>query len=123
MVGYDGNDWRCPLVGTDPPEADNQTDAAVSRPAGWTWPITHHHLNTMRAVLDKARAGDLTTDWRDNLTTPTPPMPADADSAAQALDELRALAPAPWEPNAARGDWRAALDAWYLTRREIIDNV
>jgi hypothetical protein len=109
------------MVGTDPLEADNPPAAAVSRPAGWTWPITHHHLNTMRAVLDNARAGDLTADWRNSLTAPTPPTPADADIAAQALDDLRALPAAPWEPNTAGGDWRAALDAWYLARREIID--
>ena len=41
--------------------------ATEGLPTGWTWPITHHHINTMRVVLDQARAGELDPAWRDTI--------------------------------------------------------
>jgi hypothetical protein len=103
------------VTSTDQPAPDTVT-ATECLPAGWTWRTTHHHINTMRAVLDQARAGDLDPGWRDTLA---PPAAAD-ERAAQAVSDLRTLSVAAWEPGVA-SDWRAALDAWYLVRREIID--
>jgi hypothetical protein len=61
----------------------------VCQPTDWTWPITHHHINTMRAVLDKARGGDLNPGWRDTLAPPTPPPASRRRARAQAISNRR----------------------------------
>lgn len=59
-------------------------------------------------ILWKARIGELTPRWRDDLTTGT-------DAAADQLivHELACMPTRPWEPFVAGGDWRTALDTWY----------
>lgn len=81
-------------------------------------------------ILAEARAGTLTVDWRTTLYVAEPdnalrheilgpaaaailPASQDADSEALILHELVTMPPRPWEPYAAAGDWRAAINAWY----------
>ncbi|MBU8834476.1 hypothetical protein [Mycolicibacterium goodii] len=79
-------------------------------------------------ALNAARAGTLTPNWRDTLTvdvlyemtgSPGGRPPAAAVSIGQcdaedlALYEVVTSPVADWEPYAAGGDWRRALDAWY----------
>jgi hypothetical protein len=107
------------VTSTGQPTPDAVT-ATECLPSDWSWPATHHHISTMRAVLDHARGGDLDPGWRDTLAPPTTPVATDVEHAEQAVNDLRTLSVAAWEPGAA-GDWRTALDAWYLARRELID--
>lgn len=64
-------------------------------------------------ILRKARAGILEPDWRDRL--PQNPLIGDRGDPVGVLlaRELTELPVQPWEPYAAHGDWREALDAWY----------
>lgn len=80
-------------------------------------------------ILAEARAGTLTVDWRTTLYVAEPDnqlrreilgpaaaaiLPAqEADSEALILHELVTMPPRPWEPYAAAGDWRAAINTWY----------
>lgn len=70
-------------------------------------------------VLRRARAGTLLPDWRERLADdPYPaafvrrgtPIP---DHVLLAEHELANMVVQPWEPYAAQGNWREALDAWY----------
>jgi hypothetical protein len=88
------------------------------------------YSSTLRDQLDRARRGLLSADWRDDLATRSR-MPAKGhlcllqrerdergDIGAPELRrcawlDVAHLEAASWEPHAAGGDWRAALDAWY----------
>ncbi len=75
-------------------------------------------LNNSDGNADRKTAAqrDAADAWRDPLA---PPAAAD-EHAAQAVSDLRTPSVAAGEPCVA-SDWRAALDAWYVVRREIID--
>jgi hypothetical protein len=76
----------------------------------------------LRQVLDAARQGTLTATWREALQPPTYSLPAHriyTDGDFLAVEELREMAPAPWEPGHPAG-WRDALDAWYLAYRTLL---
>ena len=65
-------------------------------------------------ALRRARAGTLEPDWRNHLLTWFPELVAvSPDNAALVAREATELPVQPWEPYAAHGDWREALDAWY----------
>jgi hypothetical protein len=72
-------------------------------------------------VLWWARNGELERDWR------TSQLPqylekcgmGDSDEGILVLHDLAEIPVQPWEPYAATGDWRAALDAWY---RHAVEN-
>lgn len=70
-------------------------------------------------VLRWARTGELPADWRDHLPGYHARVAAIAgeqvhdDIDGLVLHEFVTLPTQPWEPYAAGGDWRAALDAWY----------
>jgi hypothetical protein len=78
-------------------------------------------------VLRWARSGELPPDWRTHLpgylariaAIVRDEMTADVDGLV--LHEFATLAPQPWEPYAAGGDWRAALEAWYRDRLAVHD--
>lgn len=86
-------------------------------------------------VLTAARAGTLAPNWRDTLTVEAvlysdeggrrPPAAAAStghcDAEDLALYEVATSPVADWEPHAARGDWRRALDAWYRASLERFD--
>jgi hypothetical protein len=59
-------------------------------------------------VLWAARIGDLTSDWRDRVTS-------DPHSAEDVLasHELATMPLRQWEPFVAAGEWRTAIDEWY----------
>jgi len=76
----------------------------------------------LRQILDSARQGTLTTSWRDTLQPPTYSLPAHliyTDSDLLAVEEIREMAPAAWEPGHV-ASWREALDAWYLAYRAVL---
>ncbi|WP_292981251.1 hypothetical protein [Mycobacterium sp.] len=65
-------------------------------------------------ILRRARDGALDRDWRERFTTYHPVLlKANADTVALIHHEMAELPEQPWEPYAAAGDWREALDAWY----------
>lgn len=84
-------------------------------------------------ILAEARDGTLSPTWREELASdvakpvettaavrgqilgvlPLFAFDADSDIDALVVHELVTMPLRPWEPYAARGDWRAALDAWY----------
>lgn len=70
-------------------------------------------------VLRWARSGELPADWRIHLPGYHAGIAAMAgeqvrdDIDGLALHEFATLPTQPWEPFAAGGDWRTALDAWY----------
>lgn len=82
-------------------------------------------------MLSDARAGTLAIDWRNHLTVDTKgraeirqailgdyaeaviPAGPQADTDVLVAHEMATMPTRPWEPYAAGGDWRAALDAWY----------
>lgn len=67
-------------------------------------------------VLRWARSGELPADWRAHLPgyhTAIAGEHVRDDIDGLALHEFTTLPTQPWEPFAAGGDWRAALDAWY----------
>ncbi|MFL0286892.1 hypothetical protein ACJH6J_23995 [Mycobacterium sp. SMC-18] len=67
-------------------------------------------------ALEAARGGTLALDWRDRLTSPTGCPP---DVAALALEEVRQLPVAAWEP-AASASWDEALGSWFATTRALL---
>lgn len=94
--------------------------------------MSYHSTRTRLwiGVLAEARAGTLAADWRSTLAVKhdtgirdeilgsaaaliAPPPSSDADSDTLVLHELTTMPIRPWEPYAAHGNWRAALDAWY----------
>lgn len=80
-------------------------------------------------ILAEARAGTLAVDWRTSLHVIEPdnsvrrqilgvsaailPASDEGDNEALVLHELVTMPPRPWEPYAAAGDWRTAINAWY----------
>jgi hypothetical protein len=76
----------------------------------------------LRATLDRARKGTLTTSWRDDLqpsidSIPARPISTDPDHLA--IEEIRQMPRAAWEPGHSR-NWRDALDSWYLAYRAVL---
>jgi hypothetical protein len=73
-------------------------------------------------ILDYAREGRLESDWRERLVTQSRRRAENAvlqtyvDVDRLVVNEVAGLPRRPWEPYAAHGDWRAALDAWYEDR-------
>lgn len=104
-------------------EVSQRNHAAITR---MTWEHDHRsresayitaYYRAGSILLREARAGILASDWRNRMRAQ---HAADTDlpdvlraTQAAVLDDLTALPPQPWEPYAAGGDWRAALDAWY----------
>lgn len=76
--------------------------------------VTMRHM-MIGGILSRARLGTLDPNWRTHLLTYFPAARSDATKAGATLVQLEAteLPVQPWEPYAARGDWREALDAWY----------
>lgn len=82
---------------------------------------TSERNNLWAQVLRWARSGELPPDWRDHLPGycariaaiggRKPELRDDIDGLI--LHEFATLPPQPWEPHAAAGDWRTALDSWY----------
>lgn len=80
-------------------------------------------------ILAEARAGTLAVDWRTTLYVVEPdnlvrhqilgaaaailPASEEGDNEALVLHELVTMPARAWEPYAADGDWRAALNAWH----------
>lgn len=108
-----------------------QTIAYLRRLDAHSTALIYHSTRTRLwvGVLAEARAGTLPADWRSTLTIEhdtglreqilgsaaalITPTESNADSDTLVLHELTTMPVRPWEPYAARGDWRAALDAWY----------
>jgi len=69
----------------------------------------------LRRVLDKARTGRLSPQWREEETATLNPPPGQALSDAHRIliQEIAELEPAPWEPGRA-ATWREALNAWFV---------
>ncbi|SLH40802.1 hypothetical protein [Mycobacteroides abscessus] len=79
-------------------------------------------LELMEIALQQARAGQLAGDWRERIAAPqrlegTAQPYLDGD--ALAVQEIKEMPKALWEPGVAR-TWREALDAWYLATREML---
>jgi len=76
--------------------------------------VTTRHM-MIGGILERARLGTLDPSWRTHLLTYFPAARSDATKASATLVQLEAtdLPVQPWEPYAAGGDWREALDAWY----------
>jgi hypothetical protein len=76
---------------------------------------TRHRL--LGGLLDAARYGSLDPNWRDQLTSPAgvgdDALQPHVDVDTLALHELTTMPTQPWEPYAANGVWRLALNAWY----------
>lgn len=72
-------------------------------------------------VLSSARQGTLEVGWRDELLADAfrrchpdcPPFQRHDDIGILIALEIANWPRRPWEPHAAGGDWRAALEAWY----------
>ncbi|SIJ22243.1 Uncharacterised protein [Mycobacteroides abscessus subsp. abscessus] len=92
--------------------------------------LSRVHWTTTRSimlegVLNKARSGQLESDWRDRLTLPERRPGYEerySDSDRVALQEIRELPIASWEPGVAN-TWRQALDAWFLAIREVVNDL
>lgn len=67
-------------------------------------------------ALEAARGGSLTLNWREQLTSPAGCPP---DVAMLALEEVRQMPVAAWEP-AASADWEEALGSWFGTTRALL---
>ncbi|SLJ81171.1 hypothetical protein [Mycobacteroides abscessus] len=81
---------------------------------------TSLHNLWVRAILERAleaaRGGSLTLNWREQLTSPAGCQP---DVAMFALEEVRQMPVAAWEP-AATADWEEALGSWFATTRALL---
>jgi hypothetical protein len=87
------------------------------------------HFETERtrllgAILHKARFGQLAADWRSVLTAPDRPggtatLYTDGDRLA--VEAIRMMDPAKWEPGNTSG-WRAALQSWYVDSLAVVDD-
>ncbi|MDT5050058.1 MAG: hypothetical protein QOG75_5962 [Mycobacterium sp.] len=74
------------------------------------------YLTTLGTALTSARDGSLAHDWRDHIQAPR----QNPDTAAAlAIEEVRQMPTAAWEPGHAP-DWRRAIDAWYTTSRLVL---
>lgn len=94
-------------------------DPTPSPPFG----LTEHGIGLYRygsAVLAAAIGGTLSSDWREDLAAEHAAQPAELREAwATAAATLIALPRQLWEPEAAGGDWLAALDAWLETSSQL----
>jgi hypothetical protein len=89
--------------------------------------LSHVHWTTARtgllqSVLVKARAGQLETGWRAALEHPeriSTPEQRRLDTDKVALQEIKELTIARWEPGVATS-WRQALDSWFYAIREVV---
>lgn len=106
-----------------------ERDVAASRRVLWE-NQERQRLNSRRwarydqasGVLRAARSGDLKPDWRTDLASGRPDIAASMrDVYAAVATEFADLPPQPWEPWAASGDWRAALDAWHHDSLAVLD--
>ncbi len=79
-------------------------------------------LLALNGALRKARQGTLAPDWRANLRAKDI-VPGLLDVSQAAVDALRAAPVAPWEPWAAGGDWRRALESWYAASIALSDRL
>lgn len=74
-------------------------------------------------ALNLARHGHLAAGWRDTLTAPIPQgwarSPIQAGAEATAIEALRQMPIAPWEPGS-DSDWRTALGSWYGQARQVL---
>lgn len=70
-------------------------------------------------ALDAARYGGLSPTWRDELRLLQQGQHAMSDAERLAVEEIRLMPQAAWEPGHARS-WRAALDSWYFTARDML---
>lgn len=89
------------------------------------WAITYveQRYDGAVEVLDQARRGKLDVDWRGRRMkcalarrTPVAVMQPYLDVEVLVAHELASWSRRTWEPFAAQGDWRAALEAWYEDR-------
>lgn len=79
-------------------------------------------LALLDKALEQARSGRLTPTWRDELQPPATGMPAGAvfnDAGKLAVEEVRQMPYAAWEPGHSPG-WREALEAWYIDSRSVL---
>lgn len=67
-------------------------------------------------AVEAARGGSLTLDWRERLTTPAGCPP---DDGVLAIEEVRQMPVAAWEP-ASAVPWDEALGSWYATTRALL---
>jgi hypothetical protein len=75
-------------------------------------------------ALNKARFGELAADWRSALIPPVRPRGTSTlytDSDRLAVEAIRMMEPAKWEPGNA-GDWRSALESWYIDSLAVVDD-
>ena len=80
-------------------------------------------MTTMCGILDQARWGQLSQGWRSELGAPGRPPATSSlytDGDWLAIEELRMLPPAKWEP-AESVSWRESLEDWYLDSRDVAD--
>lgn len=86
-------------------------------------------IEHMQTILENARTGTLTTDWRDRITEPdyiaatagVPGYQLYSDADTLLLNELRNMPIAAWEPHAGAG-WRNALHAWHTAAEQTIED-
>lgn len=77
----------------------------------------------MCGILDQARWGQLSQGWRSELGAPGRPPATSSlytDGDWLAIEELRMLPPAKWEP-AESVSWRESLEDWYLDSRDVAE--
>lgn len=106
-----------------------ERDLATMRRLGWeSQDKQHRHLQRWARyrhrsdILRDARTGDLPPNWRTERTAiPDDVAPGLREVYATVVNELADLPPQPWEPYAAGGDWRAALDAWHHDSLAVLD--
>lgn len=95
----------------------------------WADDAARWRRDLLRGLLDDARAGELSPGWRDDHWMIQSQLKSVAEAASAEEADVRALVvhemvtmPVQvWEPHAAGGDWRLALDAWYHDRRRLSD--
>lgn len=85
--------------------------------------------NLLQGLLDDARWGLLSLAWREESPRIQSQLKwvaeaasvEQADARALVVHEVVCMPTQLWEPHAASGDWRAALDAWYAACRQLSD--
>lgn len=75
--------------------------------------------NRLLKALSAARFGTLAPDWRDELQLQHTGQHFMGDAEKLAVEEIRLMPPAPWEPGHSPG-WRESLDAWYVCSRDML---
>lgn len=91
-------------------------EALDRRHRGYTHATARYLLRS--GILHNARHGQLPREWRIHLPNSAAPSKNSPgldtwDGIDIAVDELSAMPAQLWEPYAAAGNWRRALDAWY----------